>query len=509
MREEMSRPIYDTLMKYSNEAGYPWHMPGHKRQRGCRMEQPWHEICAMDFTEIPGLDEYHCPEGIIRAAQQQAADIYGVKSSYFLLNGSTVGILAAMSAVCSRCGRVLVARNCHRAVYNAMELMELNPVYVQPEWLPDWDIYGAVPPAQVEQQLRKHQDIQAVIITSPTYEGVISDIRGVADVVHRYGALLIVDEAHGAHLPFFKEWPDSAVSCGADLVIQSLHKTLPAMTQTAILQRCSDLVDEERLFHYVSLYQSTSPSYVMLASMDYAVHFMARETECMEAYVKALHAFRQRMGRLSCIRLLDWKHMTGSCAKGYDDAKLVLSVKRRFHDGITGAWLSQQLLQRGHQPEMTGCSYSLCMSTVMDTAEAFDGLAKALEEIDVMLQAAGQQYKAEKKETAYSAQDFNDKDKKDILTEHEITVYVPSDDNIIRSIAAALAEKKEWLPMNRCRGLVAADYVYAYPPGSPLLVPGERVTEEVLSLIAFDIQAGLNMKGIRDGALCVLCEENR
>ncbi len=488
----MRRPIYDTLVKYSAQSPYPWHMPGHKRWLANKSETSehtprgdvWKDIYAMDFTEIPGLDEYHCPEGIIKEAQEQAANIYGTKNSYFLVNGSTVGILAAMSAVCKRQDEVLVARNCHRSVYNAMELFALSPVYMQPEWLTEWNLYGGISPVLVEQLLEKHPGVRAVILTSPTYEGIISDISAIAQVVHWHQAVLIVDEAHGAHLPFFEDGPDSAIHQGADLVIQSLHKTLPAMTQTAILHRCSELVDEERLFHYISAYQSTSPSYVMLASIDYAIHFMAEETRRLQDYKAALHAFRDRAAAFTNIRLLEWKHITGSCAKGYDDDKLVLSAADGYRTKYGGVWLSEQLSRRGQQVEMAGCTYSLCMSTVMDTAEAFHMLADALEEIDRILP-----------ETETQAADFK---------EIRITDYALLDDNIISDIASALMEEKIWLPMCRCPGRVAGAYVYAYPPGSPLLVPGERITKEVISLITGYKQAGLNMKGIKDGQLCVL-----
>lgn len=499
----MKRPIFDTVIKYSKEGGYPWHMPGHKRLPGTpkpnrisgmpeqnrygknREDRVWQDIYAMDFTEIPGLDEYHSPEGIIKEAQLWAAEIYGAKNSYFLVNGSTVGILAAMSAVCLRGGSVLIGRNCHRAVYHGVEMLDLKPYYVYPEWLEAWDMYGGVSAEEIERSLETNPDIRAVILTSPTYEGVLSDIAGISEVVHAHDAVLIVDEAHGAHLPFLSRcdeeyWHESACNCGADVVIQSLHKTLPAMTQTAILHRVSERVDEDRLFHYISMYQSTSPSYVFMASMDYAVHFMAAEKDALLKYSRRLKKVRERIGNLSHIRLFSGKALDTTCAKGYDNAKLVLSAK---HVGMSGMELADQLAVSGQIVEMAGCSYVICMTSVMDSEEAFDRLAQVLEELDIRIS----------EELADNIiRDFALSDMVKVIPEQGM------------HIADAFAAGREWRPLTECEGSLSGEYVYAYPPGSPILVPGERISKDILLMIDFYVQAGLNMKGIRDNQLCVV-----
>lgn len=477
---KMDRPIFESVMQYSRDAGYPWHMPGHKRGMGVPVDAAWQDIYAMDFTEIPGLDEYHSPDGIIKEAQLQAAQFYGTQNSYFLVNGSTVGILAAMAAVCDRRGSVLVGRNCHQAVYHGIELLDLQPHYLYPEWLTGWDMYGGISVAEVEKSLKQNPEIQAVILTSPTYEGIISDIEGIAEVVHGYGGVLIVDEAHGAHLSFLSRctgFLKSACECGADIVIQSLHKTLPAMTQTAVLHRLSGRVKEERLFHYVSVYQSTSPSYVFMASMDYAVHYMTAGRDAMLKYDERLRLARKRLGSLSHIRLIGGNDLDSTCAKGYDDAKLVLSVKRA---GMTGAQLAAQLAKQGQIVEMAGTDYVICMTSVMDSGEAFDSLIQALEEIDIRISG------------------------KSVDNIIRYFVSPDSEPERVMGIAEALCADRIWMPLEDCRGYAAGEYVYAYPPGSPILVPGERVSEALLSWIDFHVQAGLNMKGIRSGELCVV-----
>lgn len=479
----MERPIFDRIMQYSETAGYPWHMPGHKRGRGVPVDAVWQDVYAMDFTEIPGLDEYHSPEGIIRDAQLQAARFYGVKNSYFLVSGSTVGILAAMSAVLSFGDGVLIARNCHQAVYHGVEILNLKPYYMYPEWLEEWDMYGGVSAAEVERGLKAHPEVRAVILTSPTYEGILSDIESISEIVHAYGAVLIVDEAHGAHLPFLSKCTDclqSACTCGADIVIQSLHKTLPAMTQTAILHRCSERVEEDRLFHFVSIYQSTSPSYVFMASMDDAIHFMEDREDALLKYDNRLKQARERLGRLSHIRLIGGNDLVSSCAKGYDNAKLVLSVK---YTQMTGVDLAEQLMAQGQIVEMAGISYVICMTSVMDSAEAFAGLIQALREIDISI---------------------SEKTVDTIIRYSALPDIQREEPTQLMSIGEAYTAGRVWLPFESCEGYTAGEYVYVYPPGSPILVPGERISKTVLSLIAWYAQAGLNIKGMHNRELCVV-----
>ena len=219
---------------------YPFHMPGHKRAF-----LPFANPYAIDITEIEGFDNLHHATGILQEAQQKAADLYGAKKTYYLVNGSTCGLLAAISAAVPRGGKILVARNCHKAVYHAMYLRQLVPVYLYPEDTA-YGIQGQVTPQMVRKQLEQTPDIRAVVITSPTYDGVVSDVQNIADIVHAYGIPLIVDEAHGAHFGFSPEFPENATRLGADAVIMSVHKTLPAFTQTALLHLCSDRIAEKK-----------------------------------------------------------------------------------------------------------------------------------------------------------------------------------------------------------------------------------------------------------------------
>ena len=213
-------------------------MPGHKRNRASSADD---FLFERDITEISGFDNLHHAEGILKEAQEYAAQIYGTKKCFFSVNGSTAALLAAVSASVNKGGKILVARNCHKAVYHAIYLRELVPTYIYPQSDNDLGINGSISVSRVERYLEENPKIEAVLITSPTYDGVVSDVRKIAETAHKHGIPLIVDEAHGAHFRFSDYFPVSAADLGADVVIQSFHKTLPAMTQTAVLHLCSDV----------------------------------------------------------------------------------------------------------------------------------------------------------------------------------------------------------------------------------------------------------------------------
>lgn len=251
------------LLAYSQSDAYPFHMPGHKRQRmGNWIPE------ELDITEITGFDNLHHAEGILREAQQRAAELFGADETFFLVNGSTAGLLAAVCGTVKKGGRLLMARNCHKAVYHAVYLMELKTAYLYPEETA-FGIQGSITPEQVAEMLEQYPDTEAVFLTSPTYDGVVSDIAAIAEIVHAKEIPLIIDEAHGAHFGFSKGFPQKALALGADLCIESVHKTLPAYTQSALLHyRKNPWVDLERVKRYLGIYQSSSPSYILMAGID-------------------------------------------------------------------------------------------------------------------------------------------------------------------------------------------------------------------------------------------------
>ena len=256
---EHQEQAYMKYLTYGKSDVYPFHMPGHKR-KSLSFPNPY----EIDITEIDGFDNLHYATGMIKEAEVRGAELYHSKRCFFLVNGSTCGLLAAISAATRRGDKVLVARNCHKAVYHALYMNELQAEYLYPSITKN-GIQGQITAEQVQESLYENPDAVAVILTSPTYEGIVSDVAKIAEVCHEHGIPLIVDEAHGAHFGFGGGFPENAVKLGADAVIMSLHKTLPSFTQTALLHLTSDLIDEKRVERYLSIYETSSPSYIFMA----------------------------------------------------------------------------------------------------------------------------------------------------------------------------------------------------------------------------------------------------
>ena len=278
----MNKTLIETLIQYNQSSYYPFHMPGHKRNSTL----PFPDALSIDITEIDGFDNLHDAKNVIKQAMENAAKLYDAEETRFLVNGSTCGILAAICA-CTKMGdMVLVARNCHKSVYHALYLQKLLPVYLYPQEMQG--IATEILKEDVEQALRDYPKICAVILVSPTYEGIVSDIAGIAEIVHKFSCTLIVDEAHGAHFGFLEQFPETSVRLGADLVIQSVHKTLPAFTQSALLHigkekgKKNHRVDKERLYRYLSIFQSSSPSYILMAGIQKSLQIVKEQKEKIE-----------------------------------------------------------------------------------------------------------------------------------------------------------------------------------------------------------------------------------
>ena len=374
MRKDVNTPILTKkLRSYGQSDFYPLHMPGHKRRVFGQMPE---EVFRMDITEIDGFDNLHQPEGILQELQQYAATLYGAEETYYLINGSTCGILSAVSAAVPEGGHILIARNCHKSVYHACYLRNLVISYLYPELLEVYDICEPITCRQVQEALEREPDIDAVLVVSPTYEGRIADIEKIAGVVHAKGIPLIVDEAHGAHLGFAERFAQNSCRLGADLVIHSVHKTLPAMTQTALLHVNGNMIDRNKLRRFLHIYQSSSPSYVLMASIENALW----QVQGREMFDKFIHRWEKMCDMLSTMQNLSILP-TG---EKQDIGKLLVSVKKT---GLSGQQLYDMLLEKYHiQLEMAAPSYVLAMFTVGDDEDGYVRMTEALLEIDARLE---------------------------------------------------------------------------------------------------------------------------
>ena len=449
------------LTDYSESGAYPMHMPGHKRNPAfLQIQSP----SAVDITEIHGFDNLHAAEGVLKQSMDRAAALWGANKSHFLVNGSSSGILAALSALLPVGGTVAMDRSAHKSAYHALELRQLAPCYLSRPIDPETGVLGSLSPDELERVLSAHPEVGAVFITSPTYEGVVSDISTLAEIAHSHGALLIVDEAHGAHLGFSPFFSKSAVTQGADVVIQSLHKTLPTFTQSAILHICSDRVDREKIAKYLSYYQTTSPSYLLMAGMDACVSLLIRQSgELFDAYKNRLNRFREQTAGLAHIRLLGGD---SPVMYGFDPGKLYFSLRNTT---LTGEAFGQILREEFQiEPEMTTADGCLCMTSIADTDEGFDRLAKAVLAIDARLG-----------ETPTASRCTG--------------TDLPDLPEMVCTPAEAAENECETVPLYESVRRIAGEFVWAYPPDIPLLVPGERIDGGLIATFTALQESGVRL----------------
>ncbi|MCC8142406.1 MAG: aminotransferase class V-fold PLP-dependent enzyme [Lachnospiraceae bacterium] len=508
----MERYLDELLTAYGASDIYPFHMPGHKRQRLGNFTPE-----EIDVTEVEGLDDLHHAGGILREGQERLARVFGADESFYLIDGSTAGILAAVCACCGRGGRVLIGRNCHRSVYHAAYLAEAKLAFVYPD-LTDSGLQGSIPPEQVEEALCRNPDVRAVVITSPTYDGVVSDIRAIADIVHARDLPLIVDEAHGAHFGFSDGFPQKAIALGADLCVESLHKTLPAYTQSAALHlKKTGAVGEAYRFdagnvqRYLDIFQSSSPSYVLMAGLDRCVRIVGedaalyanpetRKNSRFGQFEERLREFYDQCDALTSVRVFPAGtdkecQIPGIYAR--DPSKILISAERA---GLNGQELYEFLLKKYRlQMEMAADSYVVALTGIMDTDEGFSRLIKALFEID-RIAADGQ--KEADGQTAADGQNIPDGAAgsgtfpKAGGSIDPALLYGPRETRM--ELAQAIDAEASAVLLDEAAGRISAEFVCLYPPGIPILIPGEVIREELIGALTLCAARGMQLYGIQD-----------
>ena len=559
------------LREYSEKNVVPMHMPGAKRNNRLineymsDMGNPY----EIDITEIDGFDNMHKAEGIIKAAFDRTARLYGAYESLFLVNGSTAGNMAAICGVTNKGDCIIAARNCHVSVYNAIIQNELEVDYVYPQYDEEYGYYKGITLKEIKDAVEKHllvsENIKAVAITSPTYEGNVSDIKSIAEYLHSYNIPLIVDEAHGAHFRFSEEFPATAVECGADIVINSVHKTLPSLTQTAVIHINYGYVNVEKVRRYWNIYQSTSPSYILMGSIDRCMSIIEKDGKHLfDDYIKRLKELRDRLKKLKNIKLIE----------SDDISKIVLGYR-------SGKELYEVLLKRyGIQLEMSSLKYVIAMTSIFDEQRYYDRLYIALREIDegdnqdkcmtdvcgldtgkvytcksyvetcvsdgcvsegCISQGSMQNYGSSEDRVSGNSM-LNDTLKDNSIHNYSVAVTYNSADIIgnnniekdrnnknnaynkcnnydkyisevniagfknkcAMKISEALNISDECgydkVSMNsdEVYGRISAAMVYVYPPGIPILCPGEVVSENVVNIIKQAVEEGLEVVGLEE-----------
>ena len=424
-------------------------MPGHKRNKEFIPD----DLLELDMTEVNNLDNLHNPTGVIKNAQAKCAKIFGCEHSFIMTNGASAAVMAAVLAVCYEDDKIIAMRNSHISFYNALELSGAFPVYYySPNIL---GINFGVNYVRFENLLMSNPEAKVVFVTNPNYEGLCLDIERLAVITHRHEKILIVDESHGSHFIFSSKFPKTAMQCGADIVINSLHKTLPCLTQSAVLHVNSDLVDIDRVKRYVSMFQTTSPSYILMSTIEKTLDKLSKPNFYRD-YTKKLMALREKLSKFKTLRLLTKKALSET--KIFDGlCDIDVSKLTFFVNSLTAPEKIEKILRERFkiQIEMYGKHHLIALSSIADTDNGFKKLYDAVEILDKELKYVELELKCEK------------------IDEPKIACTPKTASQL----------KCEYLSIESSVGRVSGNYVIKYPPGVPLLIPSEVITKNLVEYL--------------------------
>ncbi|WP_026486137.1 aminotransferase class I/II-fold pyridoxal phosphate-dependent enzyme [Caldanaerobius polysaccharolyticus] len=471
--DQTRTPLFDALLKYYENNTVPFHVPGHKK--GAGMHDKFKKftgtnVLSIDVTVFKEVDSLHKPTGAIKEAQELAADAFGADATFFCIHGTTGAIQAMILSTVKEGDKIIIPRNVHKSVTSGIILSGATPVYIKPEIDDRLGIAMGVTPAAVKKAISENPDAKAVLIINPTYYGAATDIKTIADIVHQNNMLLLVDEAHGPHLKFNEKLPLCALDAGADMSSQSTHKILGAMTQGSMLH-VRNTVDINRVKAVMSLLQTTSPSYVILASLDVARMQMATEGKALLDRTIGLAQYaRKAINRMRGLYCPGEELIGRNGIYDFDPTKVTINAREL---GITGYQLERLLSEKYHvQLELADMYNALAVFSIGDTKKSVDALLHALEEISESYYKKGT-----KKFTCRDIPDIPEQ----LLNPRE-----------------AFASDTALLPLKDSVGQISSEFILSYPPGIPVLCPGEIITQEIVDYVEEMKAAGLFVQGTED-----------
>lgn len=474
--DQTQTPIFDALMEYVKRDTLPYHVPGHKK--GVGIENKFKEfigtnILSMDVTVFKLVDSLHHPKGPIKEAMQLAAEAYGSDMAFISMNGTSGAIQAMVLSVVGDGDKIIIPRNVHKSIMAGIIMSGAIPVYMQPEVDKKLGIAHGVSADTVEETLKQHPDAKAVLIINPTYYGVATDIKKIVDIVHKYDIPLIVDEAHGPHLGFNDRLPVSAMEAGADICAQSTHKIIGAMTQCSFLQVRSQRVNINRVQQVMNMLQSTSPSYPLMASLDFArMQIATKGTELLDYAIDLAEYTRAEINKIPGFYCFGSEVLGKPGAFAFDPTKITITCRDL---GLTGHELEAILADDYHiQFEMSDLYNALAVGSFGDTKEGNEKLLAALREISVKY---------------YGTRPIRGN-----------VLDMPEIPELVINPREAFGGKgvKRSVPLRDSVGMVSAESLMAYPPGIPVLNPGERITDGIVEYIEEFKAAGLWVQGTED-----------
>ncbi len=461
--------IISGIKQYRSEVDTNFHMPGHKGKDGI-LNELGNNLSFFDITETLGTDNLHYPTGFLKDAMEYIAKSYGAKKSYMVVNGTSCGIISAITGCTNPGDKILVQRDCHKSVYNACILGDLKLDYLYPEFNKKHGLNFSISLEKLEQKLIDAPEIKMVVLTYPTFYGICFDVQKAAEIVHKYGKILMIDEAHGSHLYFCKDiLPPAAELSGADIVAQSTHKTLPCLTQGSVLHLCSDRVNVNNIETMLRMLQTTSPSYVLMTSIENAVHWMNEHGE--ERLRRNIEVFKRKTKELRDlgINVLEDDFLISEGCYDFDATRAVISMSEL---GITGTKL-QEILRYKYkiQMEFADLMYTVGYITATDEVEDIERLFDAVKEI----------YFEEIKKT----------NKKELI---QIEAF-PQLNHAMKMRKAFYAENV-LVNLDESIGKTAAEFIIPYPPGIPLVCPGEIIVQDTIDYVKTMLENRINVNGV-------------
>ena len=475
MIDESKTPLLNALKEIVNRPHAAFYAPGHKHGKGssCNLvDLVGRAVLKADLPELPELDNLFAPEGVIKQAQELAALAFKADKTWFLVNGSSCGIIAAILATCGTGEKIILPRNIHQSAIAGLVLSGAIPIFINPEYDSEVGLAYNVTPEAVAKALEQHPDTKAVMMLHPTYQGICSDLKAIAQITHQYNIPLLVDEAHGAHFGFHDDLPPSALSVGADLTVQSTHKVLSAMTQASMLHLKGDRVCNQKISRALQLVQSTSPSYLLLASLDAARQQIATQGhELMTRTIALATQAKQKIAAIPRLAVLTPKKQP-EC-KYIDPTRLTIDVSQL---GITG-FAADEIL---HEQLKVTCELPLLHHLTFISA-----LGNTAEDIEQLIQACQTLSKIAFEKVP--------------LPKIAPPSLVPYALDI--SPREAYFAATETIPINQASDRLCGELICPYPPGIPLLMPGETITDEAVNYLQQIVAAGGTITGCNDPTL--------
>lgn len=462
----METPLYSALLNHAHAKPLSLHVPGHKNG-AVYLQEAYHlyrDILQIDVTELTGLDDLHHPQDVIQSAQQLTANVYGVKSSYFLVNGSTVGNLAMILSTCQEGDEVLVQRNSHKSIMNGLQLAGVKPIFLTPNMDVDYHVPSYVEIETIREALHVFPKAKALVLTNPNYYGLSINLKEVITLAHDHGIPVLVDEAHGAHFIIGNGFPTSAVEAGADIVIHSAHKTLPAMTMGSYLHFNSDFIDQEILETHLSMLQSSSPSYPIMASLDIARAYIEEilESKKQKAIIESAQNAKAYINSINGLEVIEPTDPIVQCDP--------LKVTVKSTTGLTGYQLQEIFEANKIYVELANYEQCLCILPLTDRSIVIN----KFEQLNLRLKRA----------------------------EHPFLIKVKSQGhkrNRIQSLDISYSHlkkyKKRIVKLNDAVGYYSAEAIIPYPPGIPLINVGEKITTELIDEIKELLELGVYIQG--------------